>query len=238
MRLDYFDKIFVINLPSRADRRKEIDHQLRRLGLSLLDERVVLFPAVRPNTAGSFPSIGAHGCFMSHLGVLRMAQSHGLNNILILEDDCDFSKHAKKQTPQLVAALQQIDWALFYGGALNTFEAQPLGHDLQLVNASAGLMGSHCIAVSERVVPQLVAYFEAMLKRPAGSPEGGPMHVDGAYSWFRKEHPELISVIADPEWAFQRSSATDVHEQRWFDRILLLRKIIALLRKIKNIVAR
>lgn len=238
MRLDYFDKIFVINLPSRADRRKEIDHQLRRLGLSLLDERVVLFPAVRPNTAGSFPSIGAHGCFMSHLGVLRMAQSHDLNNILILEDDCDFSKHVKEQTPQLVAALQHIDWALFYGGALNMFEAQPLGHDLQLVNASAGLMGSHCIAVSGAVVPQLVAYFDAMLKRPAGSPEGGPMHVDGAYSWFRKEHPELISVIADPEWAFQRSSATDVHEQRWFDRILLVRKITGLLRKIKNAVAR
>lgn len=235
MRLDYFDKIFVINLPSRADRRKEIDHQLRRLGLSLLDERVVLFPAVRPNAAGAFPSIGAHGCFMSHLGVLRMAQTHGMNNILILEDDCDFSKHAKEQTPLLMAALQQFDWALFYGGALNTFEAQPLYPDLELVNASAGLMGSHCVAVAGGVVSQLITYFEAMLKRPAGSPEGGPMHVDGAYSWFRKDHPELATVIARPEWAFQRSSATDVHERRWFDRVAFLGPVFSVGRRIRNL---
>jgi len=117
--LEHFDAIFVINLPARADRRREMDQQLRRLGLSLQHEKVVLFPAVRPDSPGGFPSIGARGCFMSHLGVLQMAQAKGVDNILILEDDCDFSKNVTAMLSQLDDGLQKMDWAIVYGGALN-----------------------------------------------------------------------------------------------------------------------
>jgi len=168
--LENFDVIFVINLPARADRRREMDQQLRRLGLSLQHEKVVLFPAVRPDSPGGFPSIGARGCFMSHLGVLQMAQTKGMGNILILEDDCDFSKNMAAMLPQLDDVLQKLDWAIVYGGALNNFASQPGASCLQTVLPNTGLMGSHCIALRGPVVPMVVAYFEAMLRRPPGSP--------------------------------------------------------------------
>ncbi|NIC41040.1 glycosyltransferase family 25 protein [Aquabacterium sp. A08] len=234
MWFELFDGIFVINLPARADRRREIDQQLRRVGLSLTHERVVLFPAVRPDAPGGFPSIGARGCFMSHLGAMRMAQARGMGNILILEDDCDFSKEVDELLPRLSSALQSLDWALFYGGALNRFEAQTAVPGLQSVQASSGLMGSHCIALRAKVVPVVAAYFDAMLQRPPGSEEGGPMHVDGAYSWFRKDHPELTTLMAEPELAFQRSSATDIHDKRWFDRWPVLRHASTLARRCRN----
>lgn len=86
------DLIYVINLPYRADRRSEMAHQLVRVGLSFDDPQVVLFPAVRPTEPGALPSIGARGCFLSHLGVLRDALKKGARQILVLEDDANFTR--------------------------------------------------------------------------------------------------------------------------------------------------
>lgn len=234
MWINYFDGIFVINLPTRADRRYEIDKQLKRIGLSLKHEKVFLFPAVRPDAPGGFPSIGARGCFMSHLGVLRMAQSSGMRNILILEDDCDFSKNVSTLMPCLVDALQQIEWGLFYGGALNSYESQPLKCSLRKIAPTSALMGSHSIAMRGDTIRKIAAYFEAMLRRPPGSAEGGPMHVDGAYSWFRKDHPELATLIAEPALAFQRYSTTDIHQKSWFDRWPVVAQLAVMARKLRN----
>ena len=90
--IDYFDKVYIINLPHRADRREEIDVQLRKVGLALNHPKVTLFNAIKPDEAGEFPSIGAKGCFLSHLGVLKDAQLKRFEQILIFEDDLDLSK--------------------------------------------------------------------------------------------------------------------------------------------------
>ena len=36
--------------------------------------------------------------------------------------------------------------------------------------------------INAPAIGPLIAYLERMVARPAGHPEGGPMHVDGAYS--------------------------------------------------------
>jgi len=41
--------------------------------LSRIGWRAEFFPAVRPETAQGFPWIGARGCFLSHLAVLKSA---------------------------------------------------------------------------------------------------------------------------------------------------------------------
>ena len=61
---------FVINLPYRTDRRSEMQRELSRIGWN-----AQFFPAIRPASAGSFSSIGAHGCFLSHLAVLKAARN-------------------------------------------------------------------------------------------------------------------------------------------------------------------
>ncbi len=71
-----FDRVLVINLPQRADRRRGIDAELRKVGLALDHPKVEVFAAIRPDHAAGFPSIGAHGAFRSHLGVMeRMLES-------------------------------------------------------------------------------------------------------------------------------------------------------------------
>jgi glycosyl transferase family 25 len=70
--------IYYINLESRPDRRKYFENQMK----------LVKLPAKRFN-AIKHP-IGAVGCSMSHLELLKMAKANNLDHILIMEDDITF----------------------------------------------------------------------------------------------------------------------------------------------------
>ncbi|HJW27409.1 MAG TPA: glycosyltransferase family 25 protein [Rhodocyclaceae bacterium] len=234
--LIYFQKLYVINLPSRADRRQEMDEQLNKLGLDLAHPLVHLFPAIRPEDEGGFPSIGARGCFMSHLEVLRSAQARNLKRLLIVEDDLNFAADFNLRIIDLAERLAESDWGFFYGGYVVDADLEPPDrHGLVAVPPEVPVQTTHFLAVNgPEVIAACADYLEAMLARPPGDPEGGPMHVDGAYSWFRRAHPELPTLLAVPELGYQRSSRTDVHDLRWFDRMPLAREAAAWLRQWRN----
>jgi hypothetical protein len=239
--LSGFDRIYVLNLPERADRRREIEVQLRRVGLSLATAPVRLFRAVRPPDAGSFPSIGARGCFMSHLGMLREAVDDGLGSVLILEDDVDFSPDAERRLPAVLAALAHEDWAVFYGGCElpegvpATLAALAAPEEvLRELPAAVGARTTHFIALRGAAIALAARFLESVAARPPGDPAGGPMHVDGAYTWFRRTHPALRTWVALPALGHQRQSRTDIHPLRWYDRWPLVRDLAQLARRVRR----
>jgi glycosyl transferase family 25 len=75
------DAIFYINLDKRTDRRTEMEHELKRMGLQAERFRAIEHPA--PN--------GIVGCGKSHLQVIKIAKERGYKNVLILEDDFVFT---------------------------------------------------------------------------------------------------------------------------------------------------
>lgn len=111
-----FDQIYIINLSERTDRRGEMERQLVGIGVDIRAPEVRFFPAIRPDSAAGFASIGARGCFLSHLGMLDDATERGLRRILILEDDLDFVADFSRRSPPVLTALAEAEWALFYGG--------------------------------------------------------------------------------------------------------------------------
>jgi hypothetical protein len=195
---------------------------------------VRIFEAVRPEAADGFPSIGARGCFFSHLGILREAVATGQDQILICEDDLDFSPNCLAQLPSLVASLKTADWSIFYGGYGDPPLGTAIAPDLQRLNSYHGVSCSHFYAIRGRAIADLKDYLEAMLLRPSGDPQGGPMHYDGALSWFRKDHPHHITLAAAPPIGVQRSSRTDIHALRWFDRWPIVRSLASLLRRTRT----
>ena len=70
--------IFYINLDTRTDRKTFFENQMRTLGL-----RAERFTAIRH-------SIGAIGCTLSHIALLKYAKTQNLDHILIMEDDIMF----------------------------------------------------------------------------------------------------------------------------------------------------
>jgi hypothetical protein len=230
-----FDGIYIINLPARSDRRDEMAEQLKRVGLSYESDNVILFEAVRPVDTGSFPTLGARGCFLSHLGVLEDAYKRGLDAVLILEDDCNFSADCNNVLSELSHSSPENGWDFFYGGTLTDGLSLQSTKRFKIIPASQHLMGAHFLAIRGEVLPFLIDYFKAMLGRPGGHPEGGPMHVDGAYSWFRAANPQYRTLLCEPSLAYQRSSRTDIHDNSWYDRLPVISTIVAFIRRIKNI---
>lgn len=231
-----YGPLFLINLPARKDRRTEFGHQLSRIGLSFEHPKINIFPAIRPTELAGFPTLGARGCFLSHKAVLEAVISMQTNTVIICEDDLDFAPDFLARLPIVLDVLKGEDWHLFYSGYTS-------GQVGKLVDEKANIFElppthpvtcSHFYMLRGAAIAEFQAYLALMLKRPTGHPDGGPMHFDGAINHFRKDRPDLRTLAILPTLGLQRSSRTDVHPLRWFDRAPLVRDAVQLLRKLKR----
>ena len=233
--IDYFDKIYVINLESRADRRKEIDVELEKINLSLDDPKVILFKAIKPLDAGEFPSIGAKGCFLSHLGVLKDVKVNKYQRILIFEDDLNLNNDFTHQSNLVLNDLLDTQWDIFYGDYRVADNNLANLKNLEKIDFDLGVVTCNFMGINGEIVDELIDYFEAMLTRRGGDILGGPMHIDGAYNWFRKDNPNCITVLATPSLGYQRSSRSDIADQNWKNKIPFKSFISNFLNKIRNL---
>lgn len=223
---DYFDRAYVVNLPERTDRRQAVELELKKAGMPLTHGKVEVFPAYRPIDAGGFPSIGARGCFQSHLAILQRAQAERLNNVLVMEDDLTISEKFVAAQGALVERLRQNDWGFVYIG-----HTQAIGNDtITLQPFSDALITTHCYGVNAVIFDRLLAFLDELQHRPPGHPSGGPMHLDGAYSTFRAQNPDILTLIAAPSLAGQRSSRSDVAPNRLYDRLPIVKQLVGMAR--------
>jgi glycosyl transferase, family 25 len=228
--LDYFDRIIVINLPNRPDRKKFITRELENFNIPTSSRKVKIFSAIRPHSLEGFPSIGAYGCFLSHYTALKQARDDGMRRVLIMEDDLKISEHFREQESEILSELQKIDWAFVYlGHVIPTIELDQ--KPLQIYKKP--ILCSHFVGVNHSILDLLILFLEQVMQRPEGHPDGGPMHVDGAYSTFRQQNPNIVTLVANPSMGKQRSSRSDIAPNRWFDEVPLLKKLISLVRQLK-----
>ncbi|GMW02400.1 MAG: hypothetical protein AMXMBFR84_35360 [Candidatus Hydrogenedentota bacterium] len=223
--MDFFDRAYIINLPERVDRRREMDAELKKVGMLGQSAKLQYFPAVRPDDAGGFPSRSVRGCFMSHLSALKKAYTEGLSNLLIMEDDLSFEPAFVATETAIVEMLSQHDWGFAYFG--HGLAIPPGTKPMEPYHGPIVL--AHFYAVNGPCLGNLVAFLEQLLTRSPGDPEGGPMHVDGAFSTFRERNPDIVTLVANPSMGGQRSSRSDIHPS-WFDRIPILRSMAGLAR--------
>ncbi|KAJ2893144.1 glycosyl transferase family 25 protein [Zalerion maritima] len=126
-----FEKIFVISLPTRQDRRDSMV-----LGAALSDFEVELRDSVRgdevPDKAVPIPNPkekpdfkvmrgGVRGAWRTHMNVLREIVRVGLSSTLVMEDDGDWDIRIKDQLRDLAVASQVLTQPLaqpFSGGRL------------------------------------------------------------------------------------------------------------------------
>ena len=224
----------VINLPERRDRRAAFARQLARIGLSLDDPRVQLLPGIRPDTAGGFPGIGARGCFLSHLAALRLARDRGANRLVLCEDDLDFAPDFTARAPAILSGMDGLHWDIVQAGHIGLPGRVDTGSGLVPIAPDTAFLGAHFMLFRGSILDDLVRYLEAMLDRPAGSPLGGPMHVDGAYNHFRRDRPDLAAFIVVPPLGNQRRSRSDITSRHLIDRVPILRGLADLLRRLRS----
>jgi hypothetical protein len=227
MRLtDFFDRVAVINLPDRTDRRREMEAELRRIGVD--PGEVEFFAACRPDDPGPFESIGARGCFQSHRDLL--ASARGGRNLLLLEDDAAFVPDLPDRLPTVLEELAGREWSLCHLG----HREQDPGGPLVEIMPGREVQMAHFLAFNGPAIGPTVDFLDGLLSRPPGHPDGGPMHVDGAYSVLRERHPEHKGFLAVPSLGGQRSSRSDIAPRQWFDRLPIVREAAGVARSLKR----
>jgi len=251
---NFFERIYVINLPERADRRRAVIRELEDFGISPSSEKVEIFPAIRPTNAGAFPNIGILGCCLSHLEVLRQAQKQRLSNVLILEDDVCFSKRLKAEENQLTAQLTSMEWDMIHFGYFpyhgfnfsdysgKAFNSNAPCSIIKLDSSHPPLQGAHFYGVNSSIFSRLIEflerYFEELFKTPPSFLEGDLLHLDGAYpdsayQIFRNQNPDVITLIACPSLGWQRNSRSDLTPSK-LDRIPFLAPLLNAVRPLKT----
>lgn len=228
---DMFEKAVVINLVTRPDRRRETEAEFRRIGF----DGATFFPAIRPDGAGDFASIGEHGAYRSHHQVMREAQ--GASSVLVMEDDVQFPPDFLDR----IAILQTLppSWDVLYLGhtQMDSVRRPFSGTGLVRVGPEYEFICLHCYAINGKAISRLNEAYEGFLSRPKGHADGGPMPVDGALNVARRQLG-LETFAAVPPLANQRSSRTDIGQQRWFDKVAILETPINWMRRAKSAVRR
>jgi hypothetical protein len=228
--INSFDRVRIINMKTRADRRVETEQEFARHGFGMAPPRVGFFEAVTPTSAEGFPNAGVRGCFLSHLGILEGARADGQGNVLILEDDIAFTRDIKDAGREAVTQLAGLDWDIAYFG--HAKESVPGPVSWQRVREP--MLLAHFYAVNGQALAPLVDFLHTVLSRPPGHPDGGPMHYDGALSTFIKQNPEVKAYYCSRNLGYQRPSKTDLHRTSVIDRNPFLRPFASLYRAAKR----
>lgn len=234
--IDYFDRTRIINIPSRKDRRIETVEELTRNGFHMDEARVGFFEAVTPSEENGFPSIGARGCFLSHLGVLEEAMRLNLKNILILEDDIQFSRRISEYGKQAIESLEGMEWDIVYFG--HPFEGNSSVSVPAWKVVDQPIHLSHFYAVNGKSVRKLRDFLLQILERPPGHPDGGPMHYDAALNTLIQSNKDFLAYYFTWNLGYQRPSRTDLHALSFADRAPLLRPVMTMLRRLKGKILR
>jgi hypothetical protein len=227
---DYFDRIYVINLPERTDRRKRVTRELRAARFDVHSDKIRFYPGVRVSDAGGFMSAGLRGCFLSHYQVIKEARDAGLSKILVMEDDLVIKPEFRRSEDGLVRALEAKAWGFVYLGHVLPTMKQEKSEVFQ--EYSGPVLLAHFYGIHSAIYDRLLEHMHGVLTWPRYDPRGSRISPDGAFSMFRQLNPDIRTLVARPSLGEQGSSASDIMPH-WFDKIGWLRPGLNLARKVK-----
>ena len=225
---DHFDRVFVLNLPHRTDRRQRVERELADLGVKIEPGRVEIVAATRPDSADGFMSPGRRGVFLSHAGLARRALDEGLDRVLVLEDDVSFTPAMREHGEAMLQTLFERTWHVAFLGHLSVEASPEKLEELYegppgWVNLPGPRIGAHAYALHRDVLPALVDYMGKVETRPFGHPEGAKFGADATFNMFGDLHPQFEILASRPNLATQAGSASDL-APRWFDRVPILKQ--------------
>lgn len=116
----FFEKIYIINLVNRPDRKTKIQERLNKLGIVAEFYTAVEYPWANQllmymahNNDLRFKNAGEFSCMSSHYACIYNAKVNGYKSILILEDDTEFLKNFNDIIQSYLDALP-VDYDLAY----------------------------------------------------------------------------------------------------------------------------
>lgn len=161
-----FERVAVLNLPFREDRRLALTEHLLDLGL-IRNAEALTWPRtihgdLAPPPAWWQQGNGAWGCLRSHVRVAEDALHDGVANYLVLEDDVLFLPQAA-QMLDLVMAELPADWGQLYlgGQCLNDLGQPPRPvENCQFLKRPWNVNRTHAFALRRETIAQFLQHVQ------------------------------------------------------------------------------
>lgn len=189
-----FDRIYLVNLPSRPDRLEQAKIELDRFNISF-----TLVPAIKLDR-------GAEGLYMTMQALFEHAEKENFGNILVLEDDVQFSMELTSEKMNNILAELPKDYHLLYlgGNAYRSFQKVPECKNILKVEY---LLSTHAVAYSREGRKLILEEMRKPLGKKMSSFEPLDMMYVRAIQSLGK------SYISNPLLAFQRPGYSDIEKR-------------------------
>lgn len=172
---DHFERVFVINLPYKEDRRIRLARHLEKKGLASPDDLVwvraisgEMCPPPEFFKAGG----GAWGCLQSHLRIVQDAIMDRLENYLVLEDDAVFHDDSAAHLERFMREVP-ADWGQVYLGGQHLRDPEPV-EGSPFVFRSRNVNRTHAFALKRSAF----AMFQQHVTHAPDYIQNGPWHID------------------------------------------------------------
>ena len=152
---DNFDRVICINLPHRTDRKVSFLEQCEKYDLGKFE----FFNAINGNDIKNNYSIsnGCLGLILSNIEIIKKAKNDGLNNLLIMEDDCVFNKQIEVIDDYL--KMLPNNWDMLYLGGnhnigwLGTSEPKKINDKIMKLHFT---FTTHFVLINSRIFDVLI----------------------------------------------------------------------------------
>ena len=188
-----FDKILIINLEHRKDRKKEMEDELNKFLIE--SDKIIFIDAVYNKDNGSI------GCIMSHLKCINYAIENNLNNILILEDDCCFENNIELINSELLKFIKcNINWDLLLFSFSEHGPPISLKTNINNVYKSLWSQSAACYAINKSYFKKLLNNIESNIQKNLGPYD---------FYWNKDRHIDNCFFIKNT-LGYQRISYSDI----------------------------
>jgi GR25 family glycosyltransferase involved in LPS biosynthesis len=172
----YFDRIFIINLKKRNDRKEAMKIKLSRAGITNYEFVEAIDGSVEPYITmynymirkGQFiESPGAFGILKSALKVLVWSKLNKFKKILILEDDAIFHKKFSKIFDDYINNKKIPNWKLLYFGTSMhewRFKERCVFNKNGYIRSQGTIPGAFAIGIDSSIFTELINYTNIAIK--------------------------------------------------------------------------
>ena len=200
------ENIFYINLEGRVDRKIQIEKELINMGLTGVRFPGVIYEPTQPDQFNNLNIYSPNliGCQIAHLELLKMAKDKNFDNIIVFEDDFEF-------TVDKTSFYEQIDKfnnlninfdVLFL--SYNVMESEPFN---DLISYGRSVQTASGYIVNSKFYNQLISNLEECLN----------LHIETQQSWMYCNDQYWKSLQKTNQWFYfnkrigkQRGSYSDI----------------------------
>ncbi|MCK9574808.1 MAG: glycosyltransferase family 25 protein [Candidatus Pacearchaeota archaeon] len=143
---DFFEEIWCINLDRRKDRWNHALEEFSKIGI---EHRVQRFSAIENHESH------IDGIIKSNVAIIKYAKDKGLKNILIFEDDVEFTADINTIS-NCVNQLKEINWSLFYFGAYVVHDFGHIRPNLAKIRDAAY---THAVCYNANIYDSVISLF-------------------------------------------------------------------------------